>query len=101
MGNATLFWISILQDLFNGIIKISIWTSFNPSNLVSKLWDSKFSKVKMHLGNFRDYLSHSHTLPSHKGNTFGTNKCTCVAFACSKFFIKMFVSKLNANFTSI
>jgi hypothetical protein len=50
MGNATLFRISILQDLSNGIIKIPIWTSFNPSNLVSKLWDSKFSKVRMHLG---------------------------------------------------
>jgi len=50
MGNPTLFWISILQVLSNGIIKIPIWTSFNPSNLVSKLCDSKFSKVKIHLG---------------------------------------------------
>jgi hypothetical protein len=53
------------------------------------------------LGNFRDYLLHSHTLPSHKGNAFGTNKYTCVAFACSNFFIKMLVSKLNVDFISI
>jgi hypothetical protein len=37
IANTTYFWISILQDLSNGIIKIPISTSFNPSNLVSKL----------------------------------------------------------------